>query len=201
MTYEVQQTRWDQLIRRTSGSIGPGSRVSETLSELFPVMEVETNKGELQLLQGTRLAMSGGDLAAVAGQVQLTSLFNPVNSGTIITVTQVIVATSGASGIGWGLATTRVPGPLGTETFRDTRLSLGAVPVGQVGEVTQVAAGISQAFTVLPNNTPFQLIDENDVAVLAPGTALHVNTTTVATQLIYTYLWRERAALPSELQF
>ena len=56
--FEVQQNRWDQLIRRVSGSIGPGSRVSETLSELLPVMDVERVPGELLRLMGTDVAMA-----------------------------------------------------------------------------------------------------------------------------------------------
>ncbi len=47
MGQELQQNRYDQLIRRVGGIIGPGSKVVEALGELFPVIDVENVPGEL----------------------------------------------------------------------------------------------------------------------------------------------------------
>jgi len=94
MTFEVQQTRWDRIIRRVSGSIGPGSRVSETLSELFPVLDVERVPGELLLLGGTAICVGANDNSGAAGQVARHQIFNPVGSGVIATVSKLIVAST-----------------------------------------------------------------------------------------------------------
>jgi len=202
MTYEVQQTRWDRLIRRVSGSIGPGSRVSETISELFPVLDVENVPGELLLLSGTAICHGGGAAAGAVGEIPNLILFNPPDSGHLITVTQIAVAVSTNDQIRFELSSGVLGAQLNTERFREGRLiTPTTVPVGQLrsfSNPSQIAQQV--AFRVLANDSHF-ISDQNGVAVLAPDTRLVMASTVTATTLTGTFWWRERPAQESELQF
>jgi len=202
MTYEVQQTRWDRLIRRVSGSIGPGSRVSETISELFPVIDVERVPGELLLLSGTAICHGAASVLGAAGELPNMILFNPIGSGNIITVTQVAVRAAAADTIRFEVSQATLGARVTTERFREGRLiSATSLPVGQVrsfsnpSQIAQQVAiradGVSSAFVK----------DDNGIAVLSPDTKLVVAGTTVATTITVTFWWRERPAEASELQF
>ena len=199
MTYEVQQNRWDSLIRRVSGSIGPGSRVSETLSELFPVLDVERVPGELLVLGGTLIAQGAENRLGAGGQFAHVQLFNPAASGKLITVTQAIVTSSVAQRIRWG----NVNVALGTQTnvdrFRDTRLGLLERPVGQIRNASLATVVQDTGAVEVLADTPLFLKDENSLAVLSPGFGFEFSAGTVATTIFLTFYWRERAAEASEL--
>jgi len=199
MTYEVQQTRWDRIIRRVSGSIGPGSRVSETISELFPMIDVENVPAELLILGGTRLAFGGGIVAAVAAEVSKAQLFNPVDSGHLITVTSAYLAPATGSIAIWGIGIIQFGALIGTQTFRDTRSLAPSLPVGSISQDTAVAsvAATNQA-RVLANST-FKIEDPNALAVLAPGSGFEMGLATANVGLAYSFHWRERPAEESEL--
>ena len=203
MTFEVQQTRWDRIIRRVSGSIGPGSRVGETLSELFPVLDVERVPGELLILGGTRLAWGGATRAGVAAEFAKCQLFNPAGSENIITITRFIASHSNLGGLLWGT----VQGALSTDLpvasrLRDTREVFPVQPVGLLRIQTDLAAPMDAIGSIrILANTPFTLEDVNGIAILAPGERFSVGTDQVAHLLTCTFFWRERPAEQSELQF
>jgi len=201
MTYEVQQTRWDRLIRRVSGSIGPGSRVSETLSELFPVLDVERVPGELLILGGTDLCFGGGTIDAEPAKGGFAQLINPVDSGSIITLTTWTFATDTTEIIRWGRTNTALGTAIGTETFRDTRRALTQNPLAQVNQGTQVAVvgGTCQARTT--GTETFTNSDANGVIVLGPGGIFEVGVGPNGNVIFYSFYWRERPAQESELQF
>lgn len=200
MPSELQQNRYDQLIRRVGGIVGPGSKVSEALTELFPVIDVERVPGELLLLGGTRLAFGGGTIVGAAGQRPKAQLFNPVGSGQLITVTSVIASTQVADTLRWGVQPIQLSTGIGTETFRDTRLGL-ARPTGAIFQESAVAlaSGTNQARLIV--NDPIHLDDENAIAILAPGNGFEIGLSLVANSLFYTFSWRERTAERSELSF
>ena len=201
MAFEVQQTRWDRIIRRVSGSVGPGSRVSETLSELFPVLDVERVPGELLLLGGTRICHATGTLQAGAGVAPKAMLFNPVDSGALLTISDVQVASSGASIIRWGVVNIQFLPVVGNQSFRDTRIFGQGRPIGEISQLAEVALADATCQMPVQNNVFLPLPHKNSVAVLAPGTGLEVGSNTNATQLFVTFYWRERPAEQSELQF
>ena len=201
MTYEVQQTRWDRIIRRVSGSIGPGSRVSETISELFPMLDVENVPGELLLLGGTQLCCGQTTTGAGgAGFFTQSMLRNPGGSNALITITQVVIHSSTNQVMQCG-PTLNTYANAGTQTIRDTRRFPPGEPVGRALHDTLLAVG-SSFFTIRAQaSVPFVLKDPNGVAVLAPGTAFSVSSTVANGNLIIGWLWRERPAEESELQF
>lgn len=200
MTFEVQQTRWDRMIRRVSGSIGPGSRVSETLSELFPVFDVEQAPAELLVLGGTQMAIGHTNENAVAAVFQNSELFNPVGSGSIITLLSISAFGGGGITLNMGLTTgsftTNNPSLVG---FADGRLLGAALPVGQCRDETSGAVG-AKDYLLLPGiyqNGIFA--PPKAIAVLTPGTGWAVGSSAVNLDLIVCYTWIERPAEQSEL--
>lgn len=201
MSYEVQQTRWDRIIRRVSSSIGPGSRVSETLSELFPVLDVERVPGELLLLGGTGICHGGGTILSIVGEGATAQLFNPAESNMLVTITGVHFAVAASGTIRWGTTIIQRGTVISTQVFRDMRRVLPELPVAQVSQDSAVALAEGTNQTRALGNTNFTLQDDNGVAVLAPGSGFEIGSAVPNIQIFYSFYWRERPAEESELQF
>ncbi len=199
MSQDLQTARYDQLLRRVGALIGPGSKVTEVLAELFPVLDVENVPGELLRLMGTKLGMGGVGLTAVAGQSAKIQLFNPQGSGQLITITLVISSTPNNGDVtSWAFGQVGLTTLVAGTPFRDTRDGLAPITVGQVRHVIS-AAGITSEFEYASvGQTPTMIKDRNGVCVLAPGTGLTV-TTENNRDLRCSFFWRERVAEPSEL--
>ncbi len=198
MTSEIQQNRYDQLVRRVAGIIGPGSKVSEVLTELFPMIDVENPPSELLALGGTRLAFGGVENNPGAGNRAVNQIFNPADSGTIITVTAMLVSSSASMVITWGTNSAALPTQVNTEAFADSRL-VAARPIGQIRIRLTPVAAVTTGFLRQSGGAAFVYAFPNDVAVLSPGNGLEVGTVGTAIQTQTTFYWRERTALPSEL--
>ena len=201
MTYEVQQTRWDRIIRRVSGSIGPGSRVSETISELFPVLDIERVPGELLILGGTDICAGAATSLGAVGEVGLVQLFNPTDSGNIITVTRITLSCTTTTVLRWALTTTALGTNELTERFRDTRRGVLDLPVGKIRTDSRVALVLETQIIRVVANSSHIVEDPNGVAVLAPGSGLDIGPTTTNVNIQISFLWRERPADQAELQF
>ncbi len=200
MTYEVQQTRWDRIIRRVSGSIGPGSRVSETLSELFPVVDVEQVPAELLALGGTHMAMGRSTAAPLAANFQLSMLRNPGGSNAIITLLAVAINTSGLAGVALGLTLNTFSNLNTANTaFSDGRLFGIPQPVGEVRDEPNLVAGV-EFFVLDADQVKGGLIQPpKALAVISPGTGFSVSTRSANVSLLCSFLWIERPAEQSEL--
>jgi len=201
MSTELQQNRYDQLLRRVGGIIGVGSKVSEVIPELFPMIDVENVPGELLLLMGTRVGIGGINILAVAGEFPRTQIFNPVDSGTIIAVTSVLISpdvTQPMTG-----EVTAIPQTIGvsSEQFRDGRLIDVATPTAEIRGESNVAAVANVMQIIAPGNETTTLEDPNGVAVLSPGSGLEIGGTLAASKITVTFNWRERTAQQSELNF
>ena len=201
MSSELQQNRYDQIMRRVGGMIGTGSKVSEVLTELFPVVDLERVPGELLLLGGTRLCIGSAIVTGAAGERARIQVFNPADSGTLVTVSSVVISTLTIQNIRWATTETALTTGLATEAFRDRRLTLPGRPVGAIRTDSTVAATDVHGLARLLASTPYFLTDRNSVAVLPPGSGFEVGADTVATAVIATFYWRERTAEQSELSF
>lgn len=199
MTFEVQQNRWDQLIRRTSGSIGPGSRVGETLAELFPVFEVETNRAELMLLAGWTLGQGAAVLNASVGDRNQAQLFNPTDSGKLVVLEQVMVGDAAAPIFEYNTSSTALADDVGNVIQRDTRDS--TPPVGQIRTVQQPGGLPTIGIFNVQASIAFTLTIDGGLFVLAPGTGFNISTDEANTNTRFNFMWRERVALESELSF
>jgi len=198
---ELQQNRYDQLVRRVGGIIGPGSKVSEALTELFPVIDVEQVPLELLFLAGTTLGQGATNQSNLAGNLNHSQLFNPVRSGQLIVPTYVSVFSGTAQIIEYTTTITPLTTETGNVIPRDTRAGLAAPVVGQTREVQQVGGLPETGVIRLLANVQFVLRNEGGLFVLAPGTGLTFANTTANTDLLMNYMWRERVALESELNF
>lgn len=198
---ELQQNRYDQLLRRVGDLKGPGSKVNDALSELFPMFDVETDRGELQLLSGMDLCFGGGNGEGAATTAFRGQLFNPVGSGKLLIVTRTLWTNDSIAVHRWGVVTTALTTGIGTETFRDTRHPPARRPTGQIR--TQISVALAPATGQVERiaRTPTILEDPNGVAVLAPGTGLELGQTDLNIKANFTFYWRERVAQPSEINF
>ncbi|MEE8609054.1 MAG: hypothetical protein V3S55_15730 [Nitrospiraceae bacterium] len=199
---EIQQNRYDQLLRRVTGSIGPGSRVSESITELFPMIDVENLPPELLVLAGWSPAFRGTDITAGVGDLNASQLFNPLGSGKIMVLTTVILTISGAAGLRTAMTHTELASSNGFGVLRDNRAG-DIISTAAVGN-TRIETG----FTVnaggnlfLSANRAETLEDRNGLAILTPGDGWSVGTDGTNLRLIVSYYWRERTAEQSELNF
>jgi len=199
---EIQQNRYDQLLRRVTGAIGPGSKVNDALTELFPMIDVENLPGELFLLSGTRLGFGGTSLGSAAGEFSSIQLFNPVDSQHIVTLQTVLWSSTTTQTVLFGIDTPVLTTATAAERNRDGRAGLLAtLTVAQVRRQSLVAVGPATSQTRTLADTIVTLDDRNSVAVLPPGTGFSMTGATAATQTNCTFFWRERPAGPSELNF
>ncbi len=199
MTNEIQQTRYDRLLRRVAGIIGPGSKVGEVLTELFPVLDVESVPSELLFLAGTRTAFGGGTITGAAGETAKMGLFNPAGSNTIITLTKVYAACQTASEtFRWGFNVNELSGIISTQQFTDTRNPIANLPVGRVASESAVALANATGQTRTATNVVLLLKNSNDLGVLRPGIGFEIGLTGTTRQLFVTFYWRERTMETSE---
>jgi len=198
---EIQQGRYDALLRRVADLKGPGSKVNDVLEELFPMFDVENLPAELYILGRTDLCMGGGFLAPVAAQAGRGQIFNPEGSGKVMTVTQAGLTASGVGIIRWGRRDTPLTSNLSTQIFRDVRHPLGNLPTGQIRSQTSVALANASGQAHSLANTPFALKDPNGLAVLTEGTGFKMGFSTVNLNVTFYFYWRERVAEPSEINF
>jgi len=200
-SFELQQTRYDQLVRRVGGVIGPGAKVAEALPELFPVLDVERVPGELLALMGTRLAMGSEVINSAVAEFSTIQLFNPANSGFLITVSSVIISSQSNTEYRWNIETAAIGSASLNIRFRDGRFTGVSRPVGQVRTLSTPAATVRAGQVRNASDTPFILNDANGVAVLSPGTGLTIQEIEADQTLVVAFNWRERVALEAELNF
>jgi len=196
----IQTGTFDNLIRRLYSIKGGGSELSETLGDVFPILDLENLPSELLLLRGWVLGTGRIQNTSAVAAVNSHQLFNPAASGKIIVLTSLWVTPSVTQILTFGpaftaLVTTSVPG-----AQRDTRAGAIAPTNGLLQEEDN---GAASAFGILqrPAAQSFQIIDPDGLAVLIPGTAFRINDTTTNTTLRTSWMWRERTAEPSELSF
>ena len=168
MTSEIQQTRYDHLLRRVAGIIGPGSKVSEVLTELFPTLDVENVPGELLFLSGWQLGFGGGSITPGGGFFQRFQVVNPVGSGKLVVVTNATLTCTANTAFRMNLTNTLFASSPGTETKRDTREGVGqtTTQVREQGDATLTSPNF--VIQVLARR-PYEFKDPNGVAVLSPG--------------------------------
>ncbi len=196
---EIQQNRWDQLVRRVAGIVGGGSQVNDTLNELFPVIDVESVPLELLALAGTQLGMCATTLSASVGEHNHHQLFNPEGSNMLLAVTTVAVFTDVLLTMRFSTFIGELATLAGNERRRDTRAGTLASLVGQNRtDQSIVNAGLDfRVRSAAAANT--QVNDPNGIAVLFPGTGLTVSSEPTNVFSGVSFMWRERVFQESEL--
>ena len=196
---ELQQTRYDRLVRRVGGLIGPGSKVNDALSDLFPVIDVERCPGELLRLMETKILIGGASSSSGAAQVASAQVFNPVDSGNLVVVSSAYVSAFVSTTFTAGVSVAEFDTFVGRMTFRDTRgpKILQGVAEIRTTNIVALSTGAAMQFRLLANTTK-TITDENSVAVLFPGTGFFVQAGAANTTLKCGFLVRERPFLDSE---
>ena len=195
---EIQQNRWDRLVRRVAGIVGGGSQVNDTLNELFPTIDVENVPGELLALANMRLGWVSGLLAASAAERNHHQIFNPEGSGTLIVITRVVAFCSVTSIFRFSNFIGQLPTLAGNERPRDTRRgTLAEMTAQHRTDQSAVSGGLDFQMISLAN-TMQVLEDRNGISILFPGTGLTVSNQTLDIDSTVSFMWRERAFEPSE---
>jgi len=198
---EIQQSRYDRLLRRVADLKGPGSKVNDVLQELFPVIDVEQVPGELLFLSGTKLGWGGAQKTGDAVKKAGVQLFNPVGSGQLVTVEELVLIVSGsARRLHIGITTITLPTNTGLALLRDTRSGSNVNTAAQVRTSGDAIATTNMSVR-LAGNTTISLSPRNGFCVLGPGTGLTVVDDSDQQTINVSFFWRERIAEPSEVNF
>ena len=195
---DLQQNRYDRLIRRVGGLIGAKSMVNDVLGELFPTIDVENVPGELLALQPTTLGWCSSSLAPSVAEQNHHQLFNPADSNVLLAVTTVVVNSS--VNLDWRMtnAIAALATLAGNERRRDTRAGVNASIVAQNRtDQSAVSGGLDFRIRTIANQVAF-VTDPNGIAILFPGTGLTISTGPSNTNSIVSFMWRERVFEESE---
>jgi len=196
---EIQQGRYDALLRRVADLKGPGSKVNDVLQELFPTIDVENVPGELLFLMATRIGWAGAAKTPTSGKKAGIQLFNPVGSGHLVAISSVLAGGGSSTSLTWGITTLALATNTGVPRLRDSRAGTGPRGVSQLRTSPDAVALIGGlAFTL--GSDPINLVDPNSFCVLAPGTGVTF-VGDVDKNIKITFNYRERVAEPSELLF
>jgi len=195
----LQTGRLENLIRRWGSIKGGGSVLSETLGDVFPVLDLENLPPELLLPAG--ISMVSGSVSATGGVGDLggVGILNLAGSGMILTLTKFHVKTAAVQGISCGLRTPRTPDintrnmdSRSAQNFNGAaRLFSEAATGGALGNfIIDTQADIDREVTV-----------PHGICVLAPGGTFQL-TASITNTLIRATFWAYlRLAEPSELSF
>lgn len=199
MTDEIQQTRYDQLVRRVADIKGPGSKVGTVITELMPTVDVENLPAELELLERTRLCHGSHAETSGAGTFPKIQLFNPANSGSLVTVQGLVFSSNTFVNMRLTLTPTALSGNLGPSRVRDGRIDTGIDQLAQVRNESSVATTGDTFLWTTPIDIPQVIFDGRGLYVLSPGIGLEVGSTQANSTIRVSFWWKERAAQPSEL--
>ena len=194
----INQGRWDALLRRVADLKGPGSKVSDALTELFPMIDVENVPAELLLLGGSRLCMAT-DLQAAggAGFFSTCILRNGSKTGVIARLLEINVSTT-APNITLG-PTLNSDNSSGVRAFVDTRVFGEGTALRTQGNNNLLVVGSTFWVPNVDASNTFVFRPPVGIAVLGPGGSYQVTNNQDNVALRVNWLWIERAAEPSEL--
>jgi len=196
----LQTARLENFIRRWGSIKGEGSVLSETLGDVFPMLDLENLTPENLLPAGWSIVSKFGAVVGVTAQLSGLSILNPAGSGSIGVIDKIIILSEKDSTISFGTDIDLFTPFLNTIN-RDTRhsnnfngnLRLGAegdVQTAPGGGILTVLAGISRELEV-----------PHGLAVLSPGGQFACTGSAQNNDLNVSFFGHERLAEPSELSF
>jgi len=195
---QLNQNRYDQLLRRVGDLKGPGSKVNDALTELFPMIDVENVPAELLLLSGSKLAMGRVNLIANVGFFGTALLRNNGGSGVLGRVMEVEIFSTTSQRVVIG-PTLNSAAAQGARAFADGRVFGQGTTLITQGVNTNLVQG-SDFYRVSVDGVESHTWRPPGAAmIISPGTALSVSPTTANTDITVSFVWVERVAQPSEL--
>ena len=188
-------------MRRVGDLKGPGSKVNDVLTELFPMVDVENLPGELLALGGWKLGIGASNLLAAAAETAKIQVFNPIGSGVIATVTTIVMSVTSAQRVRISSDNAARSTGIGVQIPRDLRHGILRLPTCAIFQESSPGSNNANGIFQIAADDPITLHDPNGLFILTPGTGCSAGHEIVATRLIATFFWRERTAEPSELNF
>lgn len=198
---QIQGGRWDNLLRKIF-PIKDRSVAPVLASELVPYVTVQEWEDELFWARDERMAWGATNQPAVALRLSHVQLFNPAGSQTLITLDHIIVAADGDQRIRVAYLNELLAGFQNEQSgFRDQRFSTTVNPRETTGQLTRDDSLVAQG---TQHVMELQLLTGTSEtfalrAVIPPGSSVIIVSVAVNTNLDVNWLWRERAAEPSEL--
>jgi len=193
---ELQQNRYDRLLRRVGNLIGAKSMVNDALGELFPTIDVENVPGELLALQPTDLGWCSTQLTPFVAGRNHHQLFNPANSNVLLVVTTISFFSAVATTFHFSNFIGQLVTLAGNERRRDTRAGTLAGLVAQQRTAQDLLGG-GLDYRVRSTQTD-TITDSNGISILFPGTGLTITTADVNIDSTVSFMWRERVFEGSE---
>lgn len=196
----LQTARLENFIRRWGSIKGPGSVLSETLGDVFPILDLENLTPENRLTAG--ISMVAGSASGLGGVAQLggAQFINPADSGSLLTLTKLRLFTSAGQTVNCGLTTTLFTAFINTRNL-DSRSPQNFNGSALAGGNTNTASSLGDFIVLTRSNIDYILDVPQGIAVMRPGTAFQV-TASVTNILISATFWGyTRLAEPSELSF
>jgi len=195
----LQTGRLENFIRRWGSIKGGGSLLSETLGEVFPVLDLENLSPENYLPAGWTPFFGFTTVVGVAAQLQGASLINPAASGNIIVVDLIVARVAAAANFTLGNSLPLFT-PILNATSRDTR-ELSPLGGARIGANANVGAAETGLLYRQAGGLDREIILPHGTGILAPGTQIAVVGSTVNNTLNVGFSGRIRVAEPSELSF
>lgn len=196
----VQTGAFDNLIRRLYSIKGGGSELSETLGDVFPILDLENLPSELLLLRGWVLGMGRIANTSAIATNNAHQLFNPAGSGLLVVLTSLRLTANDAQIVNFGPAFTALVTTSVAGAWRDTREAVIKATTSLLQEEDNGTASTFGSIELVSGVT-FQMSDPNGLAVLLPGTAFRITDQTTNKVLRSSWMWRERPFEPSEVSF
>jgi len=195
----LNQNRYDQLLRRVGDLKGPGSKVNDALTELFPMIDVENVPAELLLLSGSKLAMGRANLiGGGATFFGIAFLRNNGATGVLGRVMEIEVFSTTAQRILIG-PTQNSAAAVGATAFADGRVFGEGTTLVTQGANNNLVSGSDFYRLGIDGIESKTWRPPGAGMVISPGTALSVSATVDNTDLTVSFVWVERIAQPSEL--
>ena len=196
----LQTARLENFIRRWGSIKGGGSILSETLGDVFPILDLENLTPENHLTAGWNLFCGQATVVGVAAQLAGLQLTQPAGRTSLVVVDKIIVNAELAQDITFGVNLTPRASIINTNN-KDTRnaqaFNANAIITGNANMGVAALGGIIAVAAA----TDRELEAPNGLGVLGPGGSFSVVCATVNSDLTVTFFGRERQAEPSELSF
>ena len=198
----IQTARLENFIRRWASIKGGGSVLSETLGEVFPVLDLENLSAENFLPAGWFLIAGHNFETGGVAQNAGIQIANPADSGLIVVLEKIGIFSTVGQSVTFGSAQGIFSVISASVTPRNRDSRTGNTFNGMVDLNASVNANteFDGQVNVLASQTREYEVP-NGLAVLAPGSAFSVVTITNNTLLRCNFSARVRIAEPSELSF
>jgi len=196
----LQTARLENFVRRWGSIKGGGSILSETLGDVFPMLDLENLTPENQLTAGWFLFQVGGLVTGLVGKVGAIQLLNPVDSGLLVVVDKVVINTLTTRQLQWGMAVAPLPAVINSSN-RDTRTGTTFTGKALLRASQDSTGQLGDVFVGCQANIDRELVTPNGIAVLAPGGTLTFTDSITNVFFRMSFYGRARIAEPSELSF